>query len=77
MTLEDVKSGQTARVVRVGGGGPIRRRLLDMGIRAGEIIEMVKSAPLKDPLEISLNNGHMSIRRSEAALISVELLPES
>jgi Fe2+ transport system protein FeoA len=76
LTLEDVKSGQAVRVVRVGGDGPIRRRLLDMGIRAGEIIKMVKSAPLKDPLEISLNNGHMSIRRSEAALISVEILPE-
>ena len=74
MNLNDLKPGQKAKVLMVAGNGPIRRRLLDMGIRAGEKIKMIKSAPLRDPIEISLGNGHISIRRREAVLIVVEIL---
>ncbi|PKK82536.1 MAG: ferrous iron transport protein A [candidate division Zixibacteria bacterium HGW-Zixibacteria-1] len=74
MSLNDLKPGQSGEVVRITGGGAIRRRLLDLGIRAGETIKMVKAAPLRDPLEISLGNGHISIRRAEAALIEIKVM---
>jgi len=74
MSLNDLKPGQKGEVIGVAGAGAIRRRLLDLGIRNGETIKMIKAAPLKDPLEISLGNGHISIRRSEAALIEVKVV---
>jgi DtxR family Mn-dependent transcriptional regulator len=73
MNLNELKPGQTATVIAVGGSGSIRRRLMDLGIRSGEKVKMVKFAPLKDPIEISLGNGHLSIRRSEASLIEVKV----
>jgi Fe2+ transport system protein FeoA len=72
MTLNDLKSGSSGKVIKVAGHGPVRRRLLDLGIHSGGIIEVIKAAPLKDPIEISLGNGHITIRRSEAALIDIE-----
>ena len=72
MTVNDLKSGQSGKIISVGGQGRIRRRLLDLGIHTGETIKVIKAAPLKDPLEISLNNGHISIRRTEAILINIE-----
>jgi Fe2+ transport system protein FeoA len=74
MSLSELKPGLTCKIVMVGGYGATRRRLLEMGIRSGATVKMIKSAPLLDPLEISLGNGHISIRRSEAALISVDVL---
>nr|MBN2278688.1 ferrous iron transport protein A [candidate division Zixibacteria bacterium] len=74
MSLNELKPGQMGRITRVAGIGPIRRRLLDLGIHPGETITMVKSAPLRDPLEVSLGNGHISICRSEAALITIEVI---
>ncbi len=74
--LDQLKPGQKGRIVRVGGYGAIRRRLYDLGLHNGEIVEMIKMAPLKDPLEISFGNGHVSIRRSEAALVTIELMAD-
>jgi Fe2+ transport system protein FeoA len=74
MYLNDLKPGQRGKVAEIIGPRSIRRRLLDMGIRSGETVALIKSAPFKDPLEISIGNGHLSIRRSEAALIRVEVL---
>lgn len=72
ISLNELRPGQTGLIIAVGGHGITRRRLLEMGIRVGESVKMIKSAPLMDPLEISLGNGHISIRRAEAALISVD-----
>ncbi len=74
ITLNKLKPGHSGKITAVGGHGTTRRRLLEMGIRSGEIVKMIKAAPLMDPLEISLGNGHISIRRAEAALISVDVL---
>jgi len=74
ITLNELKPGRSGRILAVGGYGTIRRRLFEMGIRSGATVKMIKSAPLLDPLEISLGNGHISIRRAEAALISVDIL---
>jgi len=74
-TLADMNIGQKARVVRIGGSGQIRHRLIDLGFHNGEMVEMIRTAPLRDPIEIAVNGGRISIRRSEAALINVELIP--
>ena len=75
-TLADLESGQAARVLRINGSGALRRRLIDLGLHSGETVEMIRSAPFRDPLEIALNGGRISIRRSEAALVTVEYLPD-
>lgn len=73
--LDQLKQGQKGKVIAVAGFGAVRRRLYDLGLHAGEVVQMVKTAPLKDPLEVSFGNGHISIRRSEAALVTVEVMP--
>lgn len=75
-TLADLGTGQSARILRINGSGPLRRRLIDLGLHAGETVEMIRSAPLRDPLEIALNGGRISIRRSEAALVNVEFISD-
>jgi Fe2+ transport system protein FeoA len=64
--------GQRARVVRVGGNGPFRRRLLEMGFLAGTDVYVEKYAPLRDPIELILKGYHVSLRVEEAAQIQVE-----
>lgn len=76
-TLDNLRPGQLGKISKVAGRRQSRHRLLEMGIRMGETVKMIKSAPLMDPLEISLGNGHFSIGRAEAALISVEVLSAS
>ncbi|MDY6903877.1 MAG: FeoA family protein [Thermodesulfobacteriota bacterium] len=70
--LSEVKEGQSATVVRVGGQGAFRRRILEMGIIKGARIYVEKYAPLKDPLELMVKGYHVSLRVEEAALITVE-----
>lgn len=77
ITLDNLKPGQHATVRRVRGEGPIRRRLMDMGIVNGIEIEMLKTAPLGDPIEYQLRGYHLSLRKAEARLIEIELKPES
>jgi len=76
MTLKQLKTAQKGKIIRINGSGSIRQRLLSLGFRSEEIVQMIKLAPLKDPLEISLGSEHLSIRRKEADLIIVELLSE-
>jgi Fe2+ transport system protein FeoA len=74
MTLEELKTDRICQIISIDAPGAMKQRLLSLGLRPGKEVQMIKSAPLKDPLEISLGNKHISIRRSEAALIIVELL---
>jgi Fe2+ transport system protein FeoA len=74
MTLADLKPGQSGRILVVGADGPVRSRLLGMGFRRGELVTLIRRAPLNDPLEFRLGTGHISIRRSDAARI--EIAPE-
>jgi Fe2+ transport system protein FeoA len=64
-------------VVRVGGAGPFRRRLLEMGFLVGTEIRVEKYAPLKDPIELILKGYHVSLRVEEAANIAVEDVRDS
>ncbi len=72
-TLDQLAVGQTARVRKVGGQGAVRRRLMDMGVINGVEIELVKAAPLGDPLEYLLRGYHLSLRKAEAQVIEIEL----
>jgi Fe2+ transport system protein FeoA len=73
MVLSEIKEGHTATVVRVGGNGILRRRLLEMGILKGTDVYVEKYAPLKDPMELIVKGYHVSIRVEEASHIAVEV----
>ena len=73
MRLSELKQGQTARIVRIGGNGALRRRILEMGILKDTEIYVEKYAPLKDPVEIIVKGYHISLRVEEAANITVEI----
>lgn len=73
-TLDKMAPGESGRVVRIHGRGPVRRRLVDMGLTHGAVIDMVKTSPLGDPVEYRLRGYHLSLRKSEARTIEVELL---
>jgi Fe2+ transport system protein FeoA len=72
MLLSELKEGETGIIIRVGGNGALRRRILEMGIVKGTKIYVDKYAPLKDPLELIVKNYHISLRVEEAAQITVE-----
>lgn len=73
-TLDHLPPGAMARITHLGGVGAVRRRLLDMGLRPGTELRVVRVAPLGDPIEIHLMEYHLSLRRSEASGIEVEVL---
>jgi ferrous iron transport protein A len=71
-TLRDVKIGETAVVVRLHGEGAVRRRIMDMGITKNTPIYVRKVAPLGDPIEVTVRNYELSIRKADAEMIEVE-----
>ena len=71
-TLKDAKVGETVKVVRLNGTGPLKRRIMDMGITKGVEIYIRKVAPLGDPLETTVRGYELSIRRADAEMIEVE-----
>ncbi len=72
MTLDDLKRGDKGRVVRITASGPFKKRLLEMGFIQGAEVEVVKYAPLKDPVEYMVKGYHISLRHEEAQQIEVE-----
>ena len=74
MKLSDLKQGRYAVILKVGGNGALRRRILEMGLLKGARIYVEKYAPLKDPLELIIKGMHVSLRVEEAAQIDVEPL---
>ena len=71
-TLKDVKVGMTAKVVKLHGEGPVKRRIMDMGITKGIEIFVRKTAPLGDPIELSVRGYELSLRKADAEMIEVE-----
>lgn len=71
MTLDKAKVGQVYTVVRVGGQGAARRRLLDMGILPGTAVEITGTAPLGDPVELRLRGYTLTLRRADGAQVEV------
>ena len=74
MLLSEMREGDSATIVKIGGNGALRRRILEMGILKGSHIQVEKYAPLKDPLELIVKGIHISLRVEEAAQIQVEPL---
>lgn len=71
-TLRDVKIGESATVVRLHGEGPVRRRIMDMGITRKTEIHVRKVAPLGDPIEVTVRGYELSLRKADAEMIEVE-----
>ncbi|MBS6749960.1 MAG: ferrous iron transport protein A [Firmicutes bacterium] len=71
-TLKDAKVGETVKVVRLNGTGPLKRRIMDMGITKGVEVYIRKVAPLGDPLETTVRGYELSIRRADAEMIEIE-----
>jgi ferrous iron transport protein A len=72
MTLDQLAPNQSATVCRVLGEGAVRRRLMDMGLLKGVTVQMVKTAPLGDPLDVLVRGYHLSLRKSEAQWVEIE-----
>jgi ferrous iron transport protein A len=71
-TLKEVKPGATVRVVKIGGEGPVKRRIMEMGITKGVEVHVRKVAPLGDPVEITVRGYELSLRKEDAQSIEVE-----
>lgn len=71
-TLKAAKPGDTVQVVKIVGEGAIRRRIMDMGITKGVSIYVRKVAPLGDPVEITVRNYELSLRKADAEMIITE-----
>lgn len=71
-TLKDIRVGETVTVKKVLGEGPIRRRIMDMGITKGVEIYVRKVAPLGDPMELNLRGYELTLRKADASMIDVE-----
>jgi len=71
-TVAHLKPGEKARIVKLLGKTSLRRKLLDMGIVSNAVIELIRHAPLGDPVQIKIKGYHLSLRKTEAAHIFVE-----
>jgi ferrous iron transport protein A len=73
MNLVMLKPGEKGRIMRIGSIGPLKRRLMDMGVLVGEEIRVEKIAPLGDPIELTIKGYNLSLRKGEAEGIAVEV----
>ncbi|MCR5754399.1 MAG: ferrous iron transport protein A [Acetatifactor sp.] len=71
-TLRDVKVGETTTVVKLHGEGAVKRRIMDMGITKNTEIYVRKVAPLGDPIEVTVRNYELSLRKADAEMIEVQ-----
>ena len=71
-TIKEVAVGQTVTVKKLTGAGPVKRRIMDMGITKGVEIYVRKVAPLGDPVEVTVRGYELSLRRADAEMIEVE-----
>ncbi|MBC2856522.1 MAG: FeoA family protein [Cetobacterium sp.] len=72
MKLSDLNRGETAKIVKIGKIGELKKRLVDMGVTNGEIIKLERNAPLGDPQEFIVRSTGIAIRKEDAAHIEVE-----
>ena len=71
-TLKETSVGETVKVVKLNGSGPVKRRIMDMGITKGSEIFIRKVAPLGDPVEITVRGYELSVRKNDAQCVEVE-----
>ena len=68
-TLKETSVGETVKVVKLNGSGPIKRRIMDMGITKGVDVFVRKVAPLGDPVEVTVRGYELSLRKADAEMI--------
>jgi len=73
-TAADLIPGDKAKIIKLSGKANLRKKLLDMGMVAGTMIEMIRHAPLGDPVQIKIKGYHLSLRRTEASHILIKKL---
>ena len=71
-TLKETSVGETVKVVKLNGSGPVKRRIMDMGITKGVDVFVRKVAPLGDPVEVTVGGYELSLRKADAEMIEVE-----
>ena len=71
-TLDEIPVGKTVKIKKLLGDGPLKRRIMDMGLLKGTEVTVLKVAPAGDPIELNLRGYELSIRKSEAATIEIE-----
>ena len=71
-TLKDVPCGETVKVVKLVGTGPVKRRIMDMGITKGVDVYVRKVAPLGDPIEVTGRGYELSVRKADAEMIQID-----
>ena len=71
-TLKETVCGQTVKVTKLTGDGPVKRRIMDMGINKGVTVYVRKVAPLGDPIEVTVRGYELSLRKADAEMIIVE-----
>lgn len=76
MTLREAGVGQTVKVLKLTGAGPVKRRIMDMGITKGQIITVVRVAPLGDPIEVTVRGYGLSVRKADCEMVQVEPVEE-
>ena len=71
-TLKETSVGETVKVVKLNGSGPVKRIIMDMGITKGVDVFVRKVAPLGDPVEVTVRGYELSLRKADAEMIEVE-----
>lgn len=71
-TLRETGVGETVKVAKISGEGPVKRRIMDMGVTKGVQIYVRKVAPLGDPVEVTVRGYELSLRKADAEMIQVE-----
>lgn len=74
ITLREAEVGATYRVTKVGGAGPVRKRIMDMGVTKGSTFLVRKVAPLGDPVQINLRGYELTLRKEDAQQVEIELI---
>ncbi len=74
MNLAMLKPGDRGRIIKIRTTGPMKRRLMDMGVLVGEEVLVEKLAPLGDPIQFRIKNYSLSLRKKEAELIEIEVV---
>ncbi len=73
MNLAKLKPGEKGTITAIGSIGPLKRRLMDMGVLVGVEVKVLKVAPMGDPIEVSIKSYNLSLRKNEAEGIAVEV----
>ena len=71
-TLKDAQVGETVTVAKLHGEGPVKRRIMDMGLTKGVSVYVRKVAPLGDPIQVTVRGYELSIRKADAEMVEVE-----